>query len=151
MAKGKKSKKRKETVPDGYPIGTRHEEAVNAVAQAREEHPPRQLLFTISEEDWESLGEQPRRILGEILPKFIDGFIEANQHYGPQNANALGLAGQFSDIWRKIKPLHRALWKGEKLTREPADRICEDLIGHSLLTIDMIRQGVDRRGEGLTL
>lgn len=102
----------------------------------------------ISPEDWDRIGDQAKRIIGEILPQFVQGFVQANLHYGDKNANVLGPAGQFADIWRKIGPLRRALWEGADLTREgPAD-ICMDLIGHCLMTIDMLRQGVDRRGTG---
>lgn len=100
----------------------------------------------ISEEDWDSLGNQAKRILGLILPRFAQKFVAANQHYGPNNANVLGPAGQFADIWRKIGPLRRSLWEGVELTREGPDEICLDLIGHLLLTVDMLQQGVDRRG-----
>lgn len=102
----------------------------------------------ISREDWDELGNQAKRIIGVILPSFVQKFVEANKHYGPNNANVLGPAGQFADIWRKIGPLRRSLWEGVELTREGPDEICLDLIGHLLLTIDMIQQGVDRRGTG---
>ena len=102
----------------------------------------------ISPGKWEQIGPQARRIIGEILPTFVQGFVKANLHYGGNNANVLGPAGQFADIWRKIGPLRRALWEGAELTREGPDQICLDLIGHCLLTIDMIQQGVDRRGTG---
>lgn len=102
----------------------------------------------ISEEDWEVLGNQGKRIISLILPVFAQKFVEANKHYGPGNANVLGPAGQFADIWRKIGPLRRYLWEGQELTREGPDEICLDLIGHLLLTVDMLREGVDRRGTG---
>ena len=104
------------------------------------------LSLGISEEDWDSLGNQAKRIIGLILPAFAQKFVDANKHYGSGNANALGPAGQFADIWRKIGPLRRALWEGEELTREMPDEICLDLIGHLLLTVDMLQQGVNRRG-----
>lgn len=102
----------------------------------------------ISEEDWEALGNQGKRIIALILPQWAQAFVEANKHYGDSNANKLGPAGQWADIWRKIGPLERALWFGETLTRETPDVICMDLIGHLLLTVDMLREGVDRRGTG---
>lgn len=100
----------------------------------------------ISEEDWEELGNQGKRIISLVLPAFAQKFVEANKHYGPGNANVLGPAGQFADIWRKIGPLRRSLWDGRELTREQPEEICLDLIGHLLLTVDMLREGVDRRG-----
>lgn len=105
-------------------------------------------LFGIEYADWEQLGPQAKRIILLILPTFVQKFVKANLHYGPNNANVLGPAGQFADIWRKIGPLRRALWEGVELTREGPDEICLDLIGHCLMTVDMIQQGVDRRGTG---
>jgi len=108
------------------------------------------LLITelgIKPEDWEQLGSQARRIIFNLLPLFTQRFVEKSLHYGPDNANVLGPAGQFSDIWRKIGPLRRALWDGADLTQEQPDEICKDLIGHLFLTIDMLEQGVDRRGK----
>lgn len=116
-----------------------------------DEMPELAALMGIDPEKWAKLGEQPRRIILEILPRFVLKFVESNMHYGGKNANSLGPAGQFADIWRKIGPLKRALWDGAELTREGPDQICYDLLGHSLLTIDMLEQGVDRRGTGLTL
>lgn len=102
----------------------------------------------ISNEVWDRLGEQAQRIITDLLPEFVDRFVAANLHYGPDNANVLGPAGQYADIWRKIGPLRRALWEGEELTRESPVEICMDLMGHLVLTIDMLRKGVDRRGTG---
>jgi hypothetical protein len=106
------------------------------------------LAVGISSAEWEQLGPQAKRIIGLAIPAFVQRFVGKSLHYGPDNANVLGPAGQFSDIWRKIGPLKRALWDGEELTQEPPDEICMDLIGHCLLTIDMLLQGIDRRGSG---
>lgn len=100
----------------------------------------------ISQDAWDRLGEQPKRIIMELLPQFVTQFVGKALHYGPTNANILGPAGQYADIHRKIGPLKRALWDGEDLTQEGPDEICKDLIGHAFLTIDMIKQGVSRRG-----
>lgn len=72
-----------------------------------------------------------------LLPEIKEHMYEGFQHYG-DNHNELGVRGQFADIWRKIKPLKRALWDGETLTRESPRQICLDLIGHCLLTILML-------------
>ena len=98
--------------------------------------------------DWDQLGPQARRIITELIPAFVGKFVQANLHYGPNNANVLGPAGQFADIWRKIGPLKRALWEGAELSREQPVEICSDLIGHLLLTMDMLQEGLDRRGSG---
>lgn len=102
----------------------------------------------IDTSDWESLGAQGRRIIRLIIPALVQKFVQANLHYGPNNANILGPAGQFSDIWRKVGPLKRALWDGVELTREGPIEILQDLIAHCLLTIDMLQQEVPRRGSG---
>lgn len=102
----------------------------------------------IPPEVWDQLGPQAQRIIADIIPAVVDKFIEKSIQYGPDNANVLGPAGQFADIWRKIGPLKRALWEGETLYQEGPDEICRDLIGHCLLTIDMFEQELDRRGTG---
>ena len=119
--------------------------------EEREDESPRgfslyQEMLGITSEEWEQLGPQARRIITELIPAFVQRFVQKNLHYGPNNANVLGPAGQFADIWRKIGPLKRALWDGEDLTQESADEICRDLIGHAFLTIDMLEQKVERRG-----
>lgn len=103
-------------------------------------------IYPIPDYDWECLGPNAREILEQILPEFAGRFAQASLHYGDSNADALGSAGQFADIWRKIGPLKRALWEGKKLTREDPEVILFDLIGHCLLTIGMLRREVDRRG-----
>jgi hypothetical protein len=99
-------------------------------------------------EDWDQLGPQAKRIISELIPQFVQRFVGKSLHYGDANANVLGPAGQFADIWRKIGPLRRSLWEGKTLNQEQPDEICMDLIGHLLLTIDMLQQKVDRRGSG---
>ena len=96
--------------------------------------------------DWDQLGPQAQRIITGIIPTFVQAFVRKSLHYGANNPNVLGPAGQFADIWRKIGPLKRALWEGETLSQEGPDEICKDLIGHCLLTIDMLEQEVPRRG-----
>jgi hypothetical protein len=107
---------------------------------------PVQLIQEVSQRDWEAIGPQAKRILLDLIPQFVEHFVAANLHYGGENADKLGPAGQFADIWRKIGPLKRALWHGEELSREQPYEILRDLIGHAFLTQDMINQGVDRRG-----
>lgn len=102
----------------------------------------------VDDATWEQLGPQARRIVTEIVPDFVSRFVKASLHYGDGNANVLGPAGQFADIWRKIWPLRLALWDGKALTREQPLEICMDLVGHLLLTIDMLQEGVERRGTG---
>lgn len=84
-------------------------------------------------------------IVNRIFPEAIEAFVEAAAHYGDRNGASLGLRGQWSDIWRKIGPLRRYMWRGEPLTRESARTILLDLIGHAVLTVEMLDRA-DREG-----
>lgn len=99
----------------------------------------------ITQEEWAKMGPQATYIVTVLAPEFIDKFINANAHYGETNADVLGEKGQFAEIWRKVGPLKRALWDGLELTREQPREILMDLIGHCLLTIEML----DRQAKAL--
>lgn len=101
------------------------------------------LMIQIDRGLWDLLGPRARRILEREMPLWVDRFIAASVHYGDTNADVLGPAGQFADIWRKIGPLKRALWEGQTLTREGVDEILRDLIGHSFLTLEMMSRAKD--------
>jgi hypothetical protein len=96
------------------------------------------------------------RIINGLVPEFVshqqqkakdynstfaDGFSDGVP-LGFENADVLGLPGQFAEIWRKIWKLKRALWDGSRLVGEQPREILLDLIGHAFLAIDMI----DRKG-----
>lgn len=70
------------------------------------------------------------------LCRFAEGYAE----YGPGAADALGLAGQWGDLHRKVAKLKRSMWEGEPahLTRESEADILNDIIGHCLLALDML-------------
>lgn len=85
-------------------------------------------------DDFEFPTEQARTICMEILPQVIGRFLERNADYG-DNARELGRAGQFADIWRKVRKLRKAWWDGDKLTGEQPPEIAEDMIGHLLLAL----------------
>jgi hypothetical protein len=55
-----------------------------------------------------------------------------------ENADVLGIPGQFAEIWRKIWKLKKGMWDGVTLVNEPVREILLDLIGHAFLAIDMI-------------
>lgn len=86
-------------------------------------------------------------IVTQLLPEIANRLITSSEQYGPRNHRALGPAGQFGDIWRKIAPLKRALWDGIDLPREGAREILCDLIGHALLTVEMLDHEVPREGD----
>lgn len=90
------------------------------------------------------IGGQPGE--ASILSDVVALLREKNKDYG-DNAVALGVKGQFSDIWRKIGKLRTALWDGKELQGEQPEEILMDLIGHCLLTIDLIREGGKESGE----
>jgi hypothetical protein len=86
-------------------------------------------------------------IISKLLPEMAAHLIEKSDQYGPRNHRALGPAGQFGDIWRKIAPLKRALWDGIDLPGEGPREILRDLIGHALLTMEMLDHEVPREGD----
>jgi hypothetical protein len=86
-------------------------------------------------------------IVTRLLPEIAERMITSSGQYGPRNHRALGPKGQFGDIWRKIAPLKRALWDGIDLPREGAREILADLIGHALLTMEMLDHEVPREGD----
>lgn len=63
------------------------------------------------------------------MPGFPEGF---------ENADVLGVPGQFGEIWRKIWKLKKGMWDKEELTGEPVREVLMDLIGHCFLAIDML-------------
>lgn len=79
-------------------------------------------------------------ITDEALTRFSVGYHE----YGPGAADDLGLAGQWGDLHRKVNKLRRALWEGDEgyLSREGVDDILYDILGHTLLALDMRRRGM---------
>lgn len=100
-------------------------------------------------DDDEELAGMPNTayIVDALLPEIRSKMISSAEHYGDDNPGVLGLAGQFSDIWRKIGPLKRSMWEGRELTRESTREILLDLIGHCLLSVRMIDRG-ERGGRG---
>jgi hypothetical protein len=73
-----------------------------------------------------------------------ESFLAGYREYGEGAADELGLAGQWGDLYRKIKKLKRPLWEGDReaLTRESPRQVLQDIIGHALLALDMIERGM---------
>lgn len=94
-------------------------------------------------EVWENLGPRTVARITRVFPSALRHHAEAATHYGDGNADVLGIRGQFADIWRKIWPLKRAMWDGEKLTREQPPEILKDLVGHCLLALQMYEDGLN--------
>lgn len=101
------------------------------------------ISMVVDPQGWESIGPRAQYRIAILLGEMADKIAEDSRHYGDDNDKALGLRGQFSDIWRKIGPLRRALWEDETLVRETPRAILMDLIGHCLLTIQMIDEEAD--------
>jgi hypothetical protein len=89
--------------------------------------------------NYTNAGAQFRRIMHVHLPAWARVFEAKNAEYG-DNAQELGVPGQFADIWRKISKLRTAMWEGhpERLTSESTEQVIMDLIGHLFLTLDML-------------
>lgn len=81
----------------------------------------------------------------EIMQDAWARFVVAYAEYGDSSKEETGLAGQWADLYRKIMKLKAPLWAGEKgrLTRENEKDILCDLIGHSLLALEMLQRGAE--------
>ena len=82
--------------------------------------------------------QELRNIATQLMPEFLHLFAQKNKDYG-NNAQELGLRGQFADIWRKIAKLKKSMWDGEELLFEGTDEVIMDLIGHLFLSLNMLR------------
>jgi hypothetical protein len=92
------------------------------------------------------------RIVSRLVPEWVEHQQQKAKDYnssaenGPgwpssaafENADVLGIKGQFAEIWRKIWKLKKGMWDGETLVGEQPREILLDLIGHAFLAIDMI-------------
>lgn len=107
-------------------------------------------------EDYKMPGEQAARILGDILPGLLNHFLRKNQGYqlsGENLAEILGAKGQWGDLFRKVMVTKAVLWDGQEalilrsqvdmegVETESVEERLEDIVGHALLAIDMLRQG----------
>jgi hypothetical protein len=85
-----------------------------------------------------------RRVLDIAIDNLTNFFFRQTEYGEPSEHpdDDLGLAGQFSDINRKVKKLRRYMWDSMPVPEgaEGVEEICGDLIGHLWMTIDLIRQ-----------
>lgn len=73
-------------------------------------------------------------MLNQILPRAAQRFRSKSIDYG--NAfEDLGLAGQYSDMHRKMRKLRKAMWHEEELHDEQPEEILEDLFGNILISL----------------
>ena len=78
--------------------------------------------------------------INEILAGVWADFVKKYSEYGEGAADALGLAGQWGDLHRKVMKLRRSFWVGESgyLVSENERQILADMIGHCLLAMHML-------------
>ena len=82
-------------------------------------------------------------ILVKHLPEVVQLFRAKARDYqaeGVFTADALGAAGQFADLWRKIPKLKKAMWDREELVGEQAEEILMDFFGHVMLAIGYLNE-----------
>lgn len=82
-----------------------------------------------------------------MVTEWWEGFADAYTEYGPGAADVTGLAGQWADLYRKIMKLKRGMWDREGfdyLTRESAEEILKDLIGHAFLAWDQYNRSIEQ-------
>lgn len=77
-------------------------------------------------------------IMDRILPGFMDRFCDKADDYG-ESWKLLGAKGQFSDINRKFWKLYYSIWLGQELVGEQPDECAEDIIGHCLILLYILR------------
>jgi hypothetical protein len=89
------------------------------------------------------------RIRTRLVPEWLDHQQDKAADYntpasaldplaGFENADVLGIPGQFAEIWRKVWKLKRGMWDGATLVNEGVREILMDMIGHCFLAIDML-------------
>lgn len=94
--------------------------------------------------------EAYKEIQEVIIPNVASFFGHKAMDYDSGQAFMfLGAKGQFGDINRKFWKLYKALWKEEELVGENAVEILYDLAGHIFLTIWLLQQQAEERGEDL--
>ena len=90
----------------------------------------------------ELVPDHTQRILQEIVPDVLRLWIRRNVEYGDE-AKELGAKGQYADINRKVRKLKRLLWDDNVpawAVSEDKEQVLMDLVGHCLLTIDLLRK-----------
>lgn len=83
-------------------------------------------------------------IQDEIMPEVMERFISKATDYGDA-WKLLGAKGQFSDINRKFWKLYRSIWEGRPLQGEQPAECAEDIIGHCLLLLYILREESDQK------
>jgi hypothetical protein len=82
-------------------------------------------------------------MVNKILPEAVTRFREKSSDYG-EVFRELGLAGQYSDMHRKMHKLKKWMWDGEELKGEQVDEILQDLFGNILISLYLYHEEVLR-------
>ena len=85
-------------------------------------------------------GASPQAIrVVKITMEALELFLEKNKGYG-NTAYVLGARGQYADMNRKMGKLKHTLWDGNEPVGESIETMLMDMVGHTLLTIDFLRE-----------
>lgn len=132
---------------DGIPaIGSTAGVPLEALATKSDQYPSKKLSISDGSlvVDYGEMGqtiplsEQASRVCN-ILVEAMILFAEKNAGYGPTSEH-LGAKGQYADMHRKMGKLKHTLWDGNPTVGEDIEEMLLDLIGHSGLTVDFLRE-----------
>ena len=74
----------------------------------------------------------------QVAVAVLEAFAAGYREYGEGAADALGIAGQWGDLHRKVMKLKSTMWSGKpNLTRETPQEVLQDIVGHALLALEM--------------
>jgi hypothetical protein len=80
-------------------------------------------------------------MIDRIMPTLAKRLSTKGVDYGDVFTE-LGLAGQYSDMHRKMRKLRKAMWEGQTLTGEQPEEILADLFGNILISLYLYEQEV---------
>ena len=83
-------------------------------------------------------------MVNKILPQLVKRFREKSSDYGDV-FKELGIAGQYSDMHRKMYKLKRVMWYSGSLQGEQADEILADLFGNILISLYLLNESEENQ------
>jgi hypothetical protein len=86
-------------------------------------------------------------MVNTILPTSIQRFRNKSSDYGDV-FKELGLAGQYSDMHRKMHKLKKVMWEGRSLKGEQAEEILHDLLGNILISLWLLANDEETKDSG---
>lgn len=95
--------------------------------------------MTLADNDYEREREER---WAALMDEAFELFIRKSRDYG-KTGDTLGARGQFADMWRKFGKIKHQVWDHpERVVHfEGVEEILKDLIGHSILFLDYIKEG----------